>query len=276
MVRFFNRICLPVFLLSGICFFGACNADLSGLFASNDLDVRLAERDTFHFLSQSDRNPLLGDSYSFIAVTDTHIENGNAWGLEKLEDVVQNNSDIKFVVFLGDITQNGSARDMETFTDIAGRLGVPCYPVIGNHDIYFNNWPVWRDTIGSTRYRINGDTATFFVLDTANAFFGKAQLDWLENQIKTAKGRVFVFTHSNLFVKGTFEFQQLTDTEERARIISILHNRCDMMLMGHSHTRIINTAGGVPYISIEDYKGTQIYCLFEVKNNGITNRFEKL
>jgi len=254
----------------------ACTVDFLGFFYSNDLDERLAERDNFKYLLEGQRSLSFGDEYSFIVITDTHIEDGNAFGLEALADVIAADSNIKFVTFLGDITQFGSQKDMNKFIEISKTFNVPCYPVIGNHDIYFGNWPVWKEHIGSTRYRIDGGNTTLFILDSANAFFGKEQLDWLQKELKNTSGRVFVFTHSNLFVNDLPDIQQLSDMKERARITSILKNRCDIMFMGHSHERRFNEVGKVKYVNIEDFHGTKVYCLVSVTGAGVTYKFKKL
>jgi hypothetical protein len=157
-----------------------------------------------------------------------------------------------------------------------GALGVPCYPVIGNHDIYFGNWPVWRDMIGSTRFRIDHRNTTLFILDSANAAFGAAQLNWLRNELPTAKNHVFVFTHTNLFVRTPGDIGQITDIRERVRIMSILKGRAEAMLMGHVHQRIIREAGGVNYITIEDFKDNSTYCRVHVSPGGMWYEFEKL
>ena len=272
--------CLKIFLLflmSGVFYFlSACNVDFLGFFYSNDLDERLAERDNFKFLTGAQRSLSFGDEYSFIVVSDTHIEDGDAFGLEALKDVIADNGGIKFVVFLGDITQYGSQKDINKFIEISKTFNIPCYPVIGNHDIYFGNWPVWKDNIGSTRYRIDGGETTLFILDSANAFFGNEQLDWLQKELKNTPGRVFVFTHSNLFVNDLPDIQQLSDMKERARITSMLKNKCDIMFMGHSHERRINEAGNVKYVNIEDFHGTKVYCLVSVTGEGASYTFKKL
>jgi len=276
MVKTLLKIFL-LFLMSGLfCFLSACNVDFLGFFYSNDLDERLVERNNFKYLSEEQMSLSLGDEYSFIVLTDTHIENGNAFGLEALADVIADNSEIKFVVFLGDITQHGSIKDINKFIDVSKTFNVPCYPVIGNHDIYFGNWHYWRDLIGSTRYKIDGGETTLFILDSANAFFGKEQLDWLQKELKNTSGRVFVFTHSNLFVNDLPDIQQLSDMNERARVTSILRNKCDIMFMGHSHERRYNEAGNVKYINIEDFKDTKIYCLVSVTGEGVSYTFKKL
>ena len=276
MVKTHVKIFFP-FLLSGVlCFLSACNVDFLGFIYSNDLDERLAESDNFRFLSGGQRSLSFGDDYSFIVLTDTHIEDGDAFGLEALTDVIAGNSEIKFVVILGDITQNGSEQDVNRFIDISDTFAVPCYPVIGNHDIYFGNWPVWKDLIGSTRYRINGGGTTLFILDSANAFFGMEQLNWLQRELKNTSGHVFVFTHSNLFVNDPLDIQQLSDMKERARITSMLRDKCDIMFMGHSHERRFNEAGNVKYVNIEDFRSTGVYCLVSVTGAGVTYTFEKL
>jgi predicted phosphodiesterase len=282
MVKIFKRYLL-LFLYLASCLFINCNNDILGLFASTDLDERLNEKNPLKFMKTNNMRLLplghLGDEYSFIVITDTHIENGNAFGLEKIIPLIANDRDIKFVVINGDITQNGNKENIAKFIEIAHALedlGVPCYPVIGNHDIYFNNWPNWKAYIGSTYYRIDSGKTTLFFLDSANAYFGKTQLDWLESGIKTAGRRVFVFSHVNLFVKSPFDIQQFTDVRERARIISILKGRCDIMFMGHVHKRILNEAGGVKFLSIEDYRDNRIFCRVNVKNTGIDFSFHKL
>jgi predicted phosphodiesterase len=216
----------------------------------------------------------LGDTYSFIVIADTHIHNGDIRGLEKLKDVIDD--EVKFAVFAGDITQHGKQQDIEQFIQIARSLGVPCYPVTGNHDIFFGNWSVWEELIGSSCYRVNGGGTTLFILDSANAYFGSKQLDWLEDELKKTEGRVFVFTHANLFVKSPVDLEQFTDIRERARIVSLLEGRCDAMFMGHIHKRIINELGGVKYITIEDFWHNAVYCQVWVSKDGIRWEFKTL
>jgi len=275
MVKPLCKICL-LFLFCAL-FISGCNNDLLGLITSTDISVRLKERDNFVFLGESERNPSFGEEYSFIVLSDTHIENGDAWNLEDLRNVIeQSNGEIKFVAFTGDITQNGDKKDVDKFIDVARSFGVPCYPVIGNHDIFFGNFSVWKEKIGSTCYRINADGTTLFILDSANAIFGKEQIDWLERELTSAHGRVFVFSHSNFFVKSPTDIQQHSDINERGRVVSLLRNKCDIMFMGHSHKRIINEAGGVLFINNEDFVNHRAYCVVSVKKDGISYKFEKL
>jgi putative phosphoesterase len=273
------KIFSPVLFLSIISLLTGCNlsVDLLGLFGSNDLEKRLQEKDNFKYLKDDERNLTFPAEFSFIVLTDTHVENGDTRDLEKISAKITEH-DAKFVAILGDITQSGEEEDVKNVTEFIRALPVPCYPVIGNHDIYFGNWPIWKKYIGSTRYRINGGSVTLFILDSANAFIGKEQIDWLEKELKTAQGRVFILTHSDFFVQVKIKIQQLYDPAERARIMSILRDsgKCDVVLTGHSHERVIKKFGGIEYISIEDYKDTRIYCLVKVTNEGVSYEFKKM
>jgi predicted phosphodiesterase len=275
------RYCVRGLVLAlAVSFFPSCDVDLVGLFASSEPDERFESRNTFHFLSDADRSLSLPSSYSFIVVSDTHIEGGNAHGLEKIKDAVAAGGD-KFVAITGDITQNGKREDLKKFIEIADSLraiGTPCYPIIGNHDVYFNNWSNWRDLIGSSVYRVDapGSSTTLLMLDTANGSFGKDQLDWLRKELKSAKPHVFVFTHTNLFTESLLDIEQIMDNRERARVLSLLDGHCDAFFAGHVHNRIIRKVGGVRYITLEDYVGNKTYCRVYVKPSGISWEFEEL
>jgi predicted phosphodiesterase len=276
MVTGFWKYFLPVLALSVFPLSG-CDNDLFGMFGSTDLDIRWQARNTFNFLSSpTDRSISLANEndYFFMVVSDTHID-GSTRGLKNLKSVIDDNA-VQFVVFNGDITQNGKRKDIDIFIDIAESLGVPCYPVVGNHDVFFGNWPVWKDRIGSTCYRVNAGSATLLFLDSANAYLGAKQIDWLDNELKKAPGRVFVFSHVNLFLDGKAIVDQFSDVRERARIVSLLKGRCDIMFAGHTHERLIREAGGVQYITIEDYRDNAVYCLVRVTKDRISWEFKKL
>jgi UDP-2,3-diacylglucosamine pyrophosphatase LpxH len=86
-----------------------------------------------------------------------------------------------------------------------------------------------------------------------------------------------VFTHANFFTESVNDVEMLTDTRERARMLSVLRGRCDAVFAGHVHRRIIRKAGGVWYITQEDFRDTSTFCLVRVDAaGGISWEFRKL
>jgi predicted phosphodiesterase len=244
----------------------------------DDFDSRFSYHDVFHFLTPADRNLTLGDNYSFIVLSDIHISSdSDAADFAKVKDHLNG---AQFVVVTGDITQEGTREELQKFIDTAGTFGVPCYPVIGNHDIYDNRGAPWKELIGSSVYRIDSDTTTLFMLDNANGYFEYDQFEWFAGEMKNTKKNVFVFAHDNFFMESSPpDAEQTTDIRERARMMSLLKNRCHAMFMGHLHKRIIKNYGGVEYIILENYgasNATGTICRVHVSNGGFSYEFEKL
>lgn len=268
MVALFRRAirAVPVLL------FLACNTSYY-----NDYDSRFDWRNEFVFLQPADRSPSLGNNYSFIVISDTHISSQEgAQKFAKIADILQPAD--KFIVITGDITEQGTSEELRLFVNAASSLSVPCYPVMGNHDVYTERGKPWREIIGSSMYRIDSPGTTLFVLDNANAAMGNEQFLWLEKELKTAEQNTFVFAHENLFVRSSPpDFEQITDIRERARLMSMLKNRCAAVFTGHLHKQMFQEAGGVSYITLENYsEGKGVFCRVHVSNGGVRLEFGRV
>jgi 3',5'-cyclic AMP phosphodiesterase CpdA len=243
----------------------------------DDYDSRFARHGEFHFLTPADRNPVLGDNYEFIVVSDTHIEDDA--GENAFRGLGAYIGEAKFVVVTGDLTQGGSREEIGRFIAAAKTFPVPCYPVIGNHDIYDQRAAPWGELIGSSCYRVDasGGGTTLFILDNANGHMGQEQLDWFRRELQSAGERVFVFAHENFFAGGFFEPEQVTDLRERGLIMSLLKNHRGigkMMFMGHLHRRIEGEYGGVRYVMSEAYREGRTFCRVRVSPGGVSYTFE--
>lgn len=271
-----RKIVNTVFV-SAMFFICGCGFDFLGTAISNDLDERLKERDNFTLLDANGwRSALssLGGEYSFLVVADPHINNGKTGRFERLKNVIDDPAnDIRFAVILGDITEWGTKSDLQAFINvIENQFDIPTYPVIGNHDVYFGNWSNWKELIGSTSYRINAGATTLFIMDNANLYFGKQQMDWLESELRSAGDRVFVFTHAHFFMRSPVGAQH-HDINERARFASMLRGRASAVFSGHKHVGTeIHVVGGVRYITLDSFD-SGAYLIVKVDGDGVRYDF---
>jgi 3',5'-cyclic AMP phosphodiesterase CpdA len=272
--------------------FASCEIDYAGLFYSEELDERLTQADSFPYLDGHGWRTLdIGSaSYSFLFITDVHVAEDDSSGFENLKNLKKRfiASD-RFVVAGGDLTQSGTRNEIALFiqatetwhrVDSAGAAvaeSMPCYMVIGNHDIFFGNWSVWKELVGSTRYRIDTRSddaggATLLVLDTANAYFGSNQLDWLDAQLKRAQPNTFIFAHGTLFVnENPFANKKSIPLHERARIVSLIDSSpAKAYFAGHLHQRVIKEIQNKQYITLEDFRSHQNFVRVFVSPAGVS------
>jgi predicted phosphodiesterase len=237
----------------------------------DDYDSRFEWRNEFRFVTNFDPLSGAGDDYEFIVVSDTHIDtNANefAW-------IKNHIGAARFIAVTGDVTGDGKREQIRQFINAANGFSVPCYPILGNHDIYEDRGRPWRELIGSSTYRIDSGSTTLFFLDNANGYFGYDQLEWLEKGLKSARQHVFVFAHENFFTTSTEDAEQTTDMRERALVLSLLRGHCEAMFMGHLHKRNITEYGGTHYIMLENFDAEQMFCRVRVRNGGISWTFEQ-
>jgi predicted phosphodiesterase len=244
-----------VFAAIAAAFLASCNSNIpwTNLLFSNDIDTRAQSMNDFPFFDADSPPPLSLSAdgiYSFIVVSDTHFGRTTQADIAGLAARL---GDASFVVVNGDITNKGDPDELDCFLSFAAALlPVPCYPVIGNHDIFYDGWANWKNHIGSTIYRVdaNGGAATLLFLDSANTFLGDRQLNWLAGELSASAGRVFVFSHVNLFAINLDNYAQLN---ERPRLLSILKDKAAAMFMGHSHQHNETHIAGTLYLTVASF-----------------------
>jgi predicted phosphodiesterase len=209
----------------------SCNVDGAGyVYSRTTPDERFAES-----RSMTQPSPTaVPDDFSFIFLSDTHIENGSHGNLDNLKAHLDGAA---FVIVGGDITQNGKQPDVDAFRKFRDALGVPVYAVPGNHDLYDGGWARTK-SVGPSSFTVSlGQNARLICLDSANGTLGIRQTEWLTGLLESSKEQtIIVATHMQFFTSDFFETQEYNDPEETAMLLSAYKRAgVDLVLAGHSH-----------------------------------------
>ena len=267
----------------------SCRPEITGLITAADFSERESSWDG-PVMSQP-KTPHLGASYSFIVAADTHIKAGGTppdYGERYAQLKKHLLPSDRFIAVTGDCTDLGTREQIKKFRAISENMGIPVYPVLGNHDIYHSGFNNWKEIIGCSVYRIDGDTAALLILDSANGTLGAHQINWVKENLavrKPGQNHIFVFSHMNLFTAESFasnSLEQLTDIRERARLLSLFSGKAAIVFTGHTHLRVTNRAGGVAYVSVEAFRDTGAFVRVNVdgggrdRGGGLRYTFEKV
>lgn len=149
-----------------------------------------------------DEQKIIGqdNDLKFITVGDPQINISNGEGIERLKQVVDfvNKSDVDFVIFLGDMTDDGKEKSNDLVKDILKNLKKPYYVVAGNHDIY-ESTKIFESYYGPMEHieNIKGYQLLFIGINGEKDKNGDVtNLDWSFNFSKANKDTpTLVFTH---------------------------------------------------------------------------------
>jgi 3',5'-cyclic AMP phosphodiesterase CpdA len=246
--------------------------DLGGFFlADSDVD------DRFDWSRKQPPPPpvtVTGNTFSFLAVTDTHYyrQTDSQPHFAELAAAVEGGD--LFLVVDGDLMQSGSADSHQLCLSDIQSVGLPFYPAVGNHDIYNDGWNLYRSTFGPSVYSLDCGDLRLICLDSANGTLGGSQYRWLQTELAAApEPFTLVITHANFFAAGPAALQQFTDYEEQYALMS-LFERCgvDLVISGHAHYQDDRTINGVRYVTLETFHVTEtprVWYRFNVSPAGI-------
>lgn len=162
--------------------------------------------------------------------------------------------------------------------------------VVGNHDLYFNQWGEylsrWKT---STYYAIvrtpAGKQDLYIFIDTAEGVLGSKQWAWLEQTLKWADGQAFrhivVNTHTHLFKRDSSQghTSNLPLEETYALLHMLQEHNVDMYWCGHDHSREISQMRNMTSIVLDalaDDEKHPSYMVAEMGEEAISYKFVNL
>ncbi len=153
----------------------------------------------------------------------------------------------------------------------------PCFPVIGNHDVYYDCADFFKQYFHTSTYTVTVRTVggfqdLYIFLDSGNGTHGKLQLEWLEEKLshRADYRHCIVVSHNWLFRTSynytTTPAANLPQDEQYAFMDMMSQNDVELVLMGHFHMREQRQFGGVHYVMSDNLNdgGTPSYLVVTV------------
>ena len=207
----------------------------------------------------------------FVQVSDIHYLTRNDYIQEKIKALVDNINNLKnvdFVVFTGDNIDFANSEYLQEFLSQVEGIRVPCYFVIGNHDVsefdglnkekymqivhsYNKNHPT---NVGNYTFKKNG--ILFVVVDgakqkipSANGYYRKETLEWLDKTLsENINSPVIILQHFPVYVPEIKNDILPYKVENYIGVIDKYEN-INAIISGHIHTNKEVMCNGIYHLT---------------------------
>jgi predicted phosphodiesterase len=269
--------------LSALLAFCACEWDLWGIVARPTVEDRV--RDNLSGMPPAPGpvavNP---DSFRFAVFGDPQIEHDYQTSLVRFRQEVADRG-IDFFCVLGDLTNDATPDEVDSIKLQLGRVGVPYYATIGNHDMFqADGWERFKENYGPSCYVVViADRLKLIFLDTADGTLGPTQFGWFESELADSAYIKVVCTHFPVYDGEKPLMQRLASDAERAKVQSRLerygaHYWCAGHIHGLRDTQVDSvhhlTCGAMAPGTL-DY-GSSGYLLFTFARESLSYEFVEL
>ncbi len=224
----FYKFCSIIYL--GLILFACTNLDYQALQNRVDDNFSNSISDTTNL------DPTGSNQFSFAVMGDVHVGSQRGDILDQAVQMSKNAGD-SFIVFTGDLTNNGESGEFAEFKEILNTHSMPFRTAIGNHDIMFNGWKHFKEKLGKSIFTFSADNTQFFILDSGNASLGKKQYEWVEEQLQysTATHKI-VISHYPPWIGKFSNIFKMDSEEEAAYFKNLMHKyQVSYMFSGHFH-----------------------------------------
>ena len=234
----------------------SCRYDFAGFVSPPSKTVETRFKESLDMNNNDTIISIASASYQMALCSDVHV-NKTAHNLSILLKEVNSNPDISLMAILGDITDMPGGMFVAKDTITSANMDIPVKYIVGNHDLYFNQWDDFKECFGSASYYfiVQADTVSdlFIVLDSGSGTLGNSQLKWLENLLKSRRHlhrNCTVLTHTHFWDTEMSQFPTGNFTVEETAVLTNLFSKYDvnMVISGHDHTSQVKLFNGVCYI----------------------------
>lgn len=247
------------------------------------IDARFEQSLAYNATRGEIRIDMQADDYTIYVCTDSHITRKTHRNLDYFVAQYRAAAAPKLALHLGDVIdaqKNFPCAD--SILHFAGQtIADTLFVTPGNHDIYFKQWPIYREFFKSSVYWFdtrNGEKKLdlFICLDSAEGELGVKQMNWLRSLLdeKSKEGyrRIIVFSHTHLWKldasQGHTSNMALEATYEFTSLLS--QYGVEYYWCGHQHARQVVRFKGVTYMVLnatKDSESGQSYMIAHMGEN---------
>jgi hypothetical protein len=175
--------------------------------------------------------------------------------IEQLLVRINQESEVRFVVSAGDLTEQGTAQQMAAYQGKLAALDRPYYTTLGNHDVGADNErPSFTDWFGRASFHFEYRGTAFTFLDSASATLDPTVDGWLDDWLALSRDETHVVITHFPWVdpvgvrNGSFASRQ----EAYGILARLAAGRIALSLHGHLHSYysleqagiLVNISGG--------------------------------
>jgi predicted phosphodiesterase len=158
--------------------------------------------------------------------------------------------DVEFILCVGDITQGGTAEEIQSAQSLLQSVPLPMYSAIGNHDAPADT--PWHDLVGRANQSFAYRGARFTFVDSADATVAGRVYGWLDEWLRRGSdvAHVLVSHIAPVDPVGLRAGSFASRDEAGGFLSSLARGGVDLTLYGHIHSFYSFENAGIPaYIS---------------------------
>ncbi|GII33910.1 outer membrane protein assembly factor BamB family protein [Planotetraspora mira] len=182
-----------------------------------------------------------GDTFSWANIADPHV---NAQLPDQIREINSTGTDLRFIAVSGDLTNDASQGQFDTYRRGAQQSAVGVWPAVGNHEYasgsaYADKIDNYRKNVGPEWYSFSYGNRHFVVLENNGSAPFDEELDWLKADLAASVPlddnprndiELVVLTHQPMNVPfgSPSEYDAFGDVLEKYK--------AQLILVGHEHS----------------------------------------
>ena len=163
-----------------------------------------------------------------------------------------NNSNVQFVIHMGDFTNSGTRDEYNLFFKYIKSLNAPLYVIPGNHDLTTVGRKLYARAFGAENNAITGNFGKLIFWNNNKLESGQIDFNFLKNEITSADPAmpVFLFQHQHPYNDLSF-----TSADSVFYTQTLKSHARPIVFYGHLHNFYVETIDGIPFTQISRVEG---------------------